>query len=739
MKTPGAETIPHASAPAEVVQLAQFFIPAAASLHERRPRTLKHGDTFGVFDHNGDVLSGPGSPEGLYHRDTRHLSHLYVTVGDARPILLSSTLRDDNATLTCDLANPDLYDSARRLTLEHDLIHIRRSRFLWNAAWYERLALRNFDDRVHRVRLKIAFAADFADLFEVRGARRARRGEYLVPLIEKDAVTLGYIGLDGRRRTTRLRFDPPPQEVTGDAAVYDLSLAPGKIVPLFLAVSCDIENGVPHEQPVRRSFLSTFREARRALHQSASRAASIVTSNDLFNEAVRRSVSDIYMLITDTPSGPYPYAGIPWFSTVFGRDALISAWEMLWLDPAIARGVLRYLALQQAKDIDPAADAQPGKILHEVRQGEMAELGEVPFRRYYGSVDSTPLFVYLAGAYLERTGDVETLKELWPAIEAALAWIDTYGDIDGDGFVEYSRQTADGLINQGWKDSHDSVFHADGALARGPIALAEVQAYVYGAWLAAVEIVQRLGQPHRAAALQMRAETLRKRFDEVFFDEALGTYVLALDGDKRPCRVRSSNAGHALLTGLAYPERAKSVVANLMHAHSFSGWGVRTLASSEPRYNPMSYHNGSVWPHDNALIAAGFSRYGFRREAARIFEGLFEASAYIDLRRMPELFCGFARQRAQGPTFYPVACSPQAWAAAAPLCLLRACLGLGFDPESLYVTFDEPTLPEFLDEVVVRRLSIRDQSVDVALRRSQAQVVVDVLERRGPVRVIIRN
>jgi glycogen debranching enzyme len=398
--------------------------------------------------------------------------------------------------------------------------------------------------------------------------------------------------------------------------------------------------------------------------------------------------------------------------------------------------VLVYLAANQATGFDPPADADPGKILHEVRHGEMAELGEVPFRRYYGSVDSTPLFVMLAGAYLERTGDRATIERLWPSIEAALSWIDNYGDRDGDGFVEYGRRTEEGLVNQGWKDSRDSVFHADGSLAHGPIALAEVQAYVYGAWRAAAAVARALGRADRASGLDRSAEALRGAFDAAFFDDRLSTYVLALDGNKRPCRVVSSNAGHALLTGIALPERAERVAQTMMAPSSFCGWGVRTIASTEGRYNPMSYHNGSVWPHDNALIAAGLARYGFKREAARIFEGLVAASTYVELRRLPELFCGFARQSTRGPTFYPVACSPQAWAAAAPLFMLQVCLGLEFDPGQRRISFEEPVLPDFLDEVTLRNLSLRGAAADVALRRSGSKVVVDVRDRRGPLKVL---
>jgi glycogen debranching enzyme len=554
-------------------------------------------------------------------------------------------------------------------------LHLRRSRFLWNGACYERLAVRNFDEQPRQVRIDVTFAADFADLFEVRGARRLRRGTMQEPDIGADCVTLAYLGLDDRRRATTLRFEPAPDRLSSNLATFVFDLDPKRQKTLLLEIGCDSAGAgeAPHH-----AIFRALREARRALRTSSSRAAAMITSNDIFNETLRRSISDLYTLITETPEGPFPYAGIPWFSTVFGRDALITSLETLWLDPAISRGVLLHLAANQATTFDPASDAEPGKILHEVRCGEMAELREVPFRRYYGSVDSTPLFVMLAGAYLERTRDVATLRRLWPNIQAALSWLEKYGDRDGDGFVEYGRRSNEGLANQGWKDSHDSIFHSDGSLAKGPIALVEVQAYAFGAW--------------RAAA--------------------------------------------AIARGIGRPERAEAVVNTLMGPASFCGWGVRTVAATEARYNPMSYHNGSVWPHDNALIAAGFARYGFKGEAARIFEGVFAASTYIDLRRLPELFCGFVRRRTRGPTFYPVACMPQAWAAAAPLFMLQSCLGLGFDLNRSHITFEGPVLPDFVGEVTLLNLALDEATVDVVLRRSGLQVVVDVLDRRGSVRVV---
>ncbi len=721
------------------MQSVEYAISAPASLQERRPRTLKHGDTFGVFDRNGDVVSGEGFAEGLYHRDTRHLSRFELVFAGARPILLSSSTRDDNATLTCDLTNPDL-DHGGDAPLEHDLLHIRRSKFLWSGTCYERIAVRNFADRAQLVALEIHFGADFADLFEVRGTTRVRRGAAHEPAVAASAVTLSYTGLDERRRATALRFDPMPHALDARRASYQLSLLPGGRCVIYVEVACDgdTRHGRPREG-LGDSYFAAMLKARRALRRSASRAAAVATSNEIFNESARRSVSDLYMLITDTPQGPYPYAGIPWFSTAFGRDAIVTALQTLWLDPAIARGVLFYLAANQAETVDPVADAEPGKILHEVRHGEMAELGEVPFRRYYGSVDSTPLFVMLAGAYLDRTGDLAVLRRLWRHVEAALRWIDTYGDRDGDGFVEYFRKTEKGLANQGWKDSHDSVFHADGTMARGPIALCEVQAYVYGAKLAGARIAAALGLQDQAGGLAREAERLKRRIETAFWSDEIGTYALALDGEKRPCLVRSSNAGHMLLTEVASRDHAAQVAEQLMSSPFFSGWGVRTLASSEARYNPMSYHNGSVWPHDNALIAMGLCRYGLRDAAARIFTGLFGACVYIDLRRLPELVCGFPRRRAQGPTFYPVACAPQAWSAATPLSLVQSCLGLGFDPASRTVVFDRPVLPAFLEEVTLRGLTIGADRIDVTLRGQGHNVAMTVLSRSGDIRATMTS
>jgi glycogen debranching enzyme len=713
-------------------QVPVFYIPATTSLQERRPRTLKHGETFAVFDHNGDILQGPGSPEGLFHADTRRLSLCRLTLGGLRPLLLSSTLRADNATLTCDLTNPDLFEGGC-LVLEHDVIHVRRTKFLWEGTCYERLGIVNHSTEPRRIRLELRYAADFADLFEVRGNRRERRGVAHAPVVRSDRLILSYTGLDRVRRATTLRFDPPPSRLSEEQALFELDLPPQGGCCVHVEVS--FEDFVSDEGLARR-LRTALRYARHALRHASLRMASVSSSNEIFNEIARRTVADLCMLATDKPQGPYPYAGIPWFSAVFGRDALITALQLLWMDPGLARGVLRFLAAHQATDENPVTDAEPGKILHEMRQGEMAALGEVPFGLYYGSVDSTPLFVMLAGAYLERTGDLDTIRSIWPSIRAALEWIDRYGDRDGDGFVEYGRRSEHGLANQGWKDSHDSIFHADGRLAVGPIALVEVQAYVYAAKRATAVMARALGEQAYGATLDMQAELLRINFERDFWCDDLGTYVLALDADKRPCRVRSSNAGHALFAGIADPERARRLAAGLMSSSFHCGWGIRTVATSEVRYNPMSYHNGSVWPHDNALIALGFARYGLKDEVVRVFNGLFAAATHMDLRRLPELFCGFARRAGRGPTLYPVACMPQAWAAVAPMALLQASLGLGFDVAGRLVRFEQPVMPEWLEQVDLRGISLCGHQLDVQLHRGSGEVAATVLARTGPVRVV---
>jgi glycogen debranching enzyme len=497
-----------------------------------------------------------------------------------------------------------------------------------------------------------------------------------------------------------------------------------------LAVSC-----VAPVDP--EDYDEAFAQVLESVDAARRRQCAISSSNTQFNEWIRRSASDLHMMVTNLAEGPYPYAGVPWFSTPFGRDGIITALQMLWTAPHVAKGVLRYLASRQATEVDTANDAEPGKILHEARGGEMAALGEIPFRRYYGSVDATPLFVVLLGAYYTRTGDRELVESLWPNVERALAWIEYYGDVDGDGFVEYARRSSNGLVQQGWKDSNDSVFHADGRLAEPPIALCEVQGYVFDAKRRAAELAGLLGLTTRAAALVDEAAALRERFEHHFWREDLGTYALALDGQKAPCLVRASNAGHTLFSGVASPAHASRIAEGLFGETLCTGWGIRTLAGTEARFNPMSYHNGSIWPHDNALIASGLARYGRTDLAARLCESLFDAAGSFDLRRMPELFCGFRRRAGVGPTRYPVACAPQSWAAGAAFMLLESCLGLQIDAPARRITFSHPMLPPFLDRVRIENLRIGGATLDLVLDRNPHDVGVSALRRAENVEIVV--
>ncbi len=689
--------------------VSEFYISANTSLAERKSWTLKHDDTFALFDNYGDIPAA--GPEGIFHRDTRFLARSSLTIEGARPLLLSASMQSNEIVLAVDLTNPDLKRDGE-LWLKKDTIHVARALFLWNATCHELLAVKNFDNTAHRIRLALAFDADYADLFEVRGFRRAQaRGEVTRQVVNGRTLRFDYASADEMARATEITFDPPPARMQPGRAEFDLLLQPQARSSVYVKIRCIAGEAKPE---AGGRFFSALRIARRTLAQPQN--ARIETSNELANEVFQRSLADTAMLLTATPQGRYPYAGIPWFSTVFGRDGIITAIEMLWLDPSIARGVLDVLAFHQADAFDSRRAAEPGKIVHELRQGELARLGEIPFGRYYGSVDSTPLFVVLAGLYWQRTGDRETLMRIWPNVKAALQWIEQHGDVDGDGFIEYQgRGEFDGLVNQGWKDSDDAVCHADASLATGPIALAEVQGYVYLAWRLAAGLATALGEDAFAATLVGRAHALRERFEAQFWCEDLGVYALALDGAKRPCRVRASNAGQVLFSGIASEARAARVATELFTRGFFNGWGIRTLHEAEAHFNPASYHNGSVWPHDNALIALGLAHYGAYEGVMKLTTAQFDAAQSMNLRRLPELFCGFTRRPGKGPTAYPVACSPQAWAAAAPFALLQACLNFSFDAVNNVVRLRRPRLPPLHDLIPISNLAAGDAHVALCL------------------------
>jgi glycogen debranching enzyme len=707
-------------------------VVTTSNLVDERTLVLKQADTFAVFDHQGRIKPGGLGEEGLYHEGTRYLSRLMVLLEDHHLIFLGSSVPGGNGQLAVVLTNADMLEGGA-VRLRFGTLNIVVRTLLWRGVGYQRVRVKNHGLAPIKSWMSIRFGADYADIFEVRGVKRAARGRDIDADVSRDRVVLGYEGLDGVVRRTTLQFTPQPAQLICESAHYEISLGPQQEIEFNLAAAC-----TPGSDDSRRLGFDDARlECQAEVQRFSAWTCHVGTSNGQLNAWIDRAVNDLQMMTTELETGPYPYAGVPWFSTPFGRDGMITALECLWLRPGLARGVLSYLASTQAAEVNRARDAEPGKILHEMRTGEMAVRNEVPFGKYYGSVDSTPLFVMLAGAYFQRTGDHGFAEGLWPHVEAALDWIERYGDRDGDGFVEYHRQSDAGLVHQGWKDSEDAIFHADGSLARGPIALCEVQGYVYAALRAAASVAAAIGKKTRSEQLQQRADALRQRFEEAFWCEELSTYAIALDGEHQPCRVRTSNAGQCLFTGIARADRAQIVARTLMSPESFSGWGVRTVAEPETRYNPMGYHTGSVWPHDNALIALGLARYGMGEKALQILGGLFEAGMYFDLNRMPELFCGFRQNPGEGPVLYPVACSPQAWAAASVFLLFQACLGLEISGVEQTVYFTRPLLPASLGELRIHNLEVAGATVDLLLTRQEHDVGVNVIRREGNVQVLV--
>jgi glycogen debranching enzyme len=712
----------------------QYYIRANASMADATTRVLKHADTFGIFDRHGDIRPHGFENHGVFHEGTRFVSRWKLGINDTSPLLLSSSVKEDNDFLVVDLTNPVLRLSDDRV-IPHGVIHLVRTTFLWEGDFFERIEIRNFALEPVRLAVDLEFQADYVDLFEVRGTTRKDRGRLRPPTLAANEAILCYEGLDSVVRQTRIQFSLPPSKLSDERAVFEIDLDPQEEKSVDSRVSCQVGKRLIAPQ----SFSGAFDAVQAADEDYRRGRTELETSNPQFNDWIRQSRADLHLLLSPTAKGPYPYAGIPWFSCIFGRDGIITALETLWIQPEIARAVLLYLADQQANTLIASQDAEPGKILHEERKGEMVALHEVPFGCYYGSIDSTPLWLILAGHYYERTADKDLLRQIWPNIQQALTWIDRYGDCDSDGFVEYRQQAAGGLVNQGWKDSEDSVFHADGSLPEAPIALCEVQGYVYEAKLRVAQVADALGYGDAAAELRQAAERLKKRFHEAFWCESLQSFAIALDGHKQPCRIRSSNAGQCLFTGIATEQAANRIKQGLMSNAFFSGWGIRTVSTAEPRYNPMSYHNGSIWPHDNALIAYGLARYGFKEAALRVLNALFDASQAMDLNRLPELYCGFSRRRGEGPTLYPVACNPQAWSSAAVFLALQASLGVRIDAAKGRVYFDNPHLPDTIPELKIRDLKLASGQVDILIVRHDTDVALSITRRTGQVEVIVTH
>jgi len=697
---------------------------------------VKEGDTFLYSDLEGNLDHGGSYGLGLYTRDTRFLSHFRMTIGGRDPVLLSSS-SERGYMSHVDLTNPDLYDGDR-IVVPQQTLNIRRIRVI-NGRLFERVRVKNYNAFAVSIDVTFVLGADFADIFEVRGMLSPEHPVPEIPTLEDSRVVFGMTGRDGTRRQTRVEFATQPDDLRAEGrivhATFRLTLGPYQTK--LLGFTIEPISGT--ETPPALEFDVAVHQLRRSYEEWEQASTQVITDNELFNELLDRSLRDLRALYTETEDGHIIAAGIPWYVTIFGRDSLIASHQLLSINPRPARETLAFLARHQGTQVDDWRDEQPGKILHEIRRGELAGAGVVPHTPYFGSVDSTPWFLVLYGQHLRWTGDVAFAEELLPAAEAALAWIDEYGDLDGDGFVEYLCRSAGGICNQGWKDSHDSVVHADGRIAEPPIALAEVQAYVYMAKERMADVYLTLGRERDADRLIGQAEELRRRFNEAFWMEDERYFAGALDADKRQVRTVTSNPGHGLYCHIVDDDKAAALAKRLLAPDMFSGWGVRTLSKSAVAYNPMSYHNGSVWPHDNALIAAGFKRYGFVRSTNRVATALFDAAIQADYMRLPELFCGFTRRTPNRPVSYPIACSPQAWAAGSPFLMLQAMLGISARSHVNLLTVNKPNLPTWLNTVEVRNLAVGGSRISLLFRREGEITSFSVLSREGDVRVVMEE
>jgi glycogen debranching enzyme len=717
-------------------QAQRDVVPPLAADFSSQVLSVKEGETFLYSDLAGDLDDRREHGHGLYHRDTRFLSHLRMRFSGRDPVLLSSSSERSYMSYA-DLTNPELYSDGE-VAVPQQTLNIRRIRAI-NGRLFERVRVKNYNPHPVELILSFSLAADFADIFEVRGLRRPSRGHLEPPRTEGRRAEFGYGGDDGVVRRTLIEFNPDPDrlEVVGDRIEADFVVRLASHQTKL--ISSTVEPVIDGVRPIAIEFDAAVHQLRRSYEDWERESAHIDTDNEVFNQLLVRGLRDLRALYTITDRGGVMAAGIPWYVAVFGRDALISAHQLLMVNPSPARDALRLLARYQGQRDDPWRDEEPGKILHEIRRGELAGAGLVPHTPYYGSADATPLFVFLYAQYFRWTGDLEFATELLPNVRAALDWIDRYGDRDGDGFLEYLCRSPSGIDNQGWKDSYDSVPHEDGTLAVGPIALVEIQGYVYMAKLRVADVFDALGDFRMSARLREEAEELRRRFNQAFWMEEEKYVAEALDGDKRQVRTVVSNPGHGLYSGILDPDKADHVARRLLQPDMFSGWGIRTMSKSATAYNPMSYHNGSVWPHDNAMIAAGLKRYGYVKATSRVVTAIFDAAIHADYMRLPELFCGFTRRSPNQPVAYPVACSPQAWAAGAPLLMLQAILGISARAHENMLTVNHPHLPPWLNVVELRNIRVGSSTISLVFRREGEITGFSLLDRRGDVRVVMEE
>jgi len=689
--------------------------------------TTKAGGVFCLCARDGDLDVAVNGSHGLYFHDTRFLELDSLRLDDQPlTVLLSSAVEDDRSV--CELTNPDL-ELADGTVLPKERLSIRRERALGREV-VETIEVRNFGPEPVGCRLDLRFAASFDDMFVIRGAAVGKRGRLHRPAWTSSGLLLRYDGADKRTRTTRIGFAPPPSaKGPGPVATYKLALEAGDRATVRLTIS--LEDHGPGALETKPVF------SRRG--EASFATVSVKSDNELFDQVLARSFEDLRMLATRERRETFFAAGVPWFVCLFGRDSIVTALQTLAYDARVAAETLLLLAKYQGRRHDAWRDEEPGKILHELRVDEKANLNEVPQTPYYGTIDATPLFVCLLAEYVRWTGDLALFRKLSDNVEQALRWIDDVADHDGDGFVDYESRSSKGLANQGWKDSGNAITNQDGSPVVPPVALVEVQGAVYRAKLDAAWLYRLEGDVARARQLERAAKTLRAHFQRAYWLPRRRFLAVALQDGGRPAASITSNAGQALWSGIVDPTHAGPVATRLLSTPMFSGWGIRTLAVGEAAFNPIDYQVGAVWPHDNSLIAAGLKRYGFEQEALRVFTAIYETATRFPSYRLPEVFAGFARERYPEPVRYPVACSPQAWAAGSLPFLLQTALGLTPDATRRELLIRQPALPDWLGEVTVTGLQVGEANVDLRFRRSGGATRVRASRPRGKLRVRVES
>ncbi|HXK32490.1 MAG TPA: glycogen debranching N-terminal domain-containing protein [Dehalococcoidia bacterium] len=689
---------------------------------------IREDAAFLLTDPSGNVPAGNKQGLGAYRADTRHLSTYRFTLGGIEPVVLLSTAELGYAMEQV-LTNPAIMVDGRD-SIERGRLEIRRQRTIAEVV-EEVVHITNFHTAPVTVPVRYEFAADFADIFDVRGYERRRRGEAFAPEVGARSIAYRYRGIDGRQRATRVVFDRDPEHIDENVARLQITLQPRERATFSLTIAFD--DAVPGP-PAGRTARSLSK-----LHEDwLAGCTEIVTDNQFFNRVMERSLRDVRMLLQrDAQGREFPVAGTPWFDALFGRDSCISSMQMLAYQPEIARSTLLLLASLQGKRLEPSRDEEPGKILHEMRYGELSRAGELPYGPYYGSVDSTPLYLMLLAEYCAWTDDIDLARSLLGTVKDAVHWLDVYGDPLDTGYLSYEKHSANGLVNQGWKDSWDAVLHEDGTCPPPPTMLVEAQGYAYAARVRMAPILDRLGETELAQELRSAAARLRSQFHEAFWMPDREYFAMALDGDGRPVRSITTNPAHCLWTGLIEPTYAAAIARRLLSPPMFSGWGVRTLENTHPRYNPIGYHVGSIWPHDNSIAAMGLKMYGFEEEAGTIATALFDTAAAFPYFRLPELFSGDARSEHNSPVPYPVACRPQAWAAGAIPYITQAMLGLQAEAPAKRLRVVSPRLPRWLDWIQVRDIRVGRGSVTLQFRRSGENTNVEVQQTTGDIDVVV--